>query len=158
MTNPRSIRDLIVGHEFFAALEPADIDLVAGCGRNVVFPAGATIAHAGDAADTFYVVRDGRVALEVHSPGRGTLVVDTAGTGDVAGWSWLFPPYEWRFDARAEREVHAVALDGACLRAKCDEDPAFGYRLLKRFSAVVVERLETARLRLLDLYGGAGGQ
>jgi CRP-like cAMP-binding protein len=153
----REIRDLLAGHEFFAVLEPADLDLIAGCGRNVVFKAGAIIARAGEPADHFFVIRHGRVALEVDTPGRGALVVETARPGDVVGWSWLFPPYEWRFDARAAAEVHAIALDGACLRAKCDDDPALGYRLMKRFSSVVVDRLETTRLRLLDLYGNARG-
>jgi CRP/FNR family transcriptional regulator, cyclic AMP receptor protein len=147
------IRDLLARHTFFAELEPGDLDLIAGCGRNVVFPAGSTIARTGEPANLFFVVREGRIAMEVDTPGRGSLVVDTAGPGGVVGWSWLFPPYEWSFDARAAAEVHAIALDGACLRGKCDRDPALGYRLMKRFSAGLADRLEATRLRLLDLYG-----
>jgi CRP/FNR family cyclic AMP-dependent transcriptional regulator len=63
------------------------------------------------------------------------------------------PPYRWAFDARAVEPTAAVALDGACLRGKCDEDPALGYALLQRFSLVMVERLQAARVRLLDVYG-----
>lgn len=147
------IHALLGEHPFFAPLEPADRELIAGCGTNVVFPAGSVIAREGDAADRFYVLRDGRVAIEVHAPGRGPLVVATADAGDVVGWSWLVPPHRWRFDVRAVTDVHAVALDGACLRAKCDQDPALGYRLLRRFSGVVADRLEATRIRLLDLYG-----
>lgn len=151
MTTP--IRDLLAGHRFFAALEPAVIDLIAGCGTLAVVRAGSMLAREGAPADQFFVVRDGRAAIEVEAPGRGELMVATAGPGDVIGWSWLFPPHRWRFDVRAVTDLHVIALDGACLRGKCDNDPKLGYELMKRFSAVVVAQLEATRLRLLDLYG-----
>ncbi|MDH3719745.1 MAG: Crp/Fnr family transcriptional regulator, partial [Planctomycetota bacterium] len=71
----------------------------------------------------------------------------------VLGWSWLFPPYIWYFDARAMIRTRAVAVDGLCLRAKCDEDPKLGYELMKRFSAILNSRLQAARLQILDIYG-----
>ena len=107
----------------------------------------------GEPANTFYVIRHGRVALDIHDPRRGTLVIASLGEGEVAGWSWLVPPYQWMFDARAVSPVSAVALDGACLRGKCDQDPALGYALMQRVSHVMYERLQDARMRLLDLYG-----
>ena len=124
-----------------------------GCARNVVFDAGALLLAEGEPADTLYLLRRGRVALEVHSPGRGTLVIETLDAGAAVGWSWLFPPYRWHFDARAIEPVGAVAVDARCLRDKADADPAFGYELMKRVSAVLLDRLQATRLRLLDLYG-----
>jgi CRP-like cAMP-binding protein len=76
----------------------------------------------------------------------------TLGPGDILGWSWLFPPYVWKFDARAREAVRATAFDGACLRKKCDADPAMGYELMKRLAHLVSKRLEATRLQLLDLY------
>ena len=105
-------------------------------------------------ADTFYVIRRGRVSIDVHAPGRGAEVIETVGPGSVVGWSWLVPPYRWTFDARALDDVGAIAIDGACLRAKALADPAFGFALLSRVSAVLLERLQATRLRLLDLYRG----
>lgn len=147
----RTIHDLLAQHPFFAGLDAPWLDLVAGCGRNVVLD--AVVAREGDPADTFYVLRSGRVALEVHVPERGGIVVETLGPGSVLGWSWLFEPHRWRFDARALGEVHAVALDGACLRGKCDADPRFGYELVRRFARLMSARLEATRLQLLDVYG-----
>lgn len=147
------IRDLLAGHRFFAGLEPAIIDLIAGCGTIAVVRAGSVLAREGAPADQFYVVRDGRAAIEIEAPGRGGFVVATAGPGDVLGWSWLFPPHRWSVDVRAVTDLHVIALDGACLRGKCDDDPRLGYQLMKRFSSVVVAQLEATRLRLLDLYG-----
>lgn len=152
-----TIRDLLANHPFFAGLTDDDLDLVAGCGENVVFAAGTTIVREGAPADRFYVLRTGRVAVEVHAPHRPPLVVATVGPGEVLGWSWLFPPYRWRFDVTAIEPTRAVALDGVCLRGKCDADPRLGYLLTQRFARVLTERLESTRLQLLDLYGADTG-
>jgi CRP-like cAMP-binding protein len=139
----------------FAGLEPAALELVAGCGSNVHFDAGELLFREGDAADTFYVVRHGSVALETFVPARGPAVIETLEAGEVVGWSWLFAPYRWHFDARALTAVRATAFDGACLRGKCDADPKLGYDLMSRFAQVLIERLQWTRLRLLDVYGHA---
>jgi CRP/FNR family cyclic AMP-dependent transcriptional regulator len=153
---PDDIAQLVARHPLLEGL-PGDIAaLVAGCAHNVAFEAGHLILAEGGVADSLYLLRRGRVSLEVHDPGRGRLVVETIGAGKVLGWSWLFPPYVWQFDARVIEPVGAISVDGACLRAKAEQDPAFGYELMKRFGAVMLERLQAARVRLFDLYGTAG--
>jgi CRP/FNR family transcriptional regulator, cyclic AMP receptor protein len=151
----RTIRDLLGDHEFFSDLAPEYLDLLAGCGRNEVFPAGTVLAHAGDPAQYFHVLRTGRVAVAIQVPQHEELVIASLGPGDVLGWSWLFPPHEWRFDVTATQETHAIALDGVCLRAKCEADPALGYALMRRFAQILVQRLESTRLQLVDVYGKA---
>ncbi len=81
------------------------------------------------------------------------MIIETLGPGEVVGWSWLFPPYRWHFDAVALEPVRAVALDGLCLHAKCEENPRLGFDLTRRFAGVLVDRLQATRLRLLDMYG-----
>jgi CRP-like cAMP-binding protein len=149
----RSIENLVAELPTFAGLEPADLELIAGCGVNRVFEAGDHLAREGDPADEFFVLRHGRVALEVDAPGRGALMISTLGEGAVVGWSWLFPPYRWSFDARALEQTRVVAFDGACLRGKCENDKALGYALMQRFAAVMLERLQATRIQLLDVYG-----
>lgn len=153
----QDIRDLLDGHPFFRDLPDPDLDLIAGCGRNVHFRPNEVLFSEGDPADRFFVVRKGRVALETNAPPSGAVVVATLGPGEVVGWSWLFPPYEWHFDARAMEDTSAVALDGTCLRGKCEEDTDLGYRLMKRFAEIAQRRLQAARIQLLDLYGSPGG-
>ncbi len=146
------IKDYLPEHPFFAGLEPDLIEFLAGCARNVHFAAGEIVFKEGDKADTFYLIRKGRVGIQVHDPaGGGT--IDTVDAGGVLGWTWLVPPYKWLFDATASQDTSAVAFDGECLRGKCDDDPAVGYALMKRVTVVMYERLEAVRLRLLDLYG-----
>jgi CRP/FNR family transcriptional regulator, cyclic AMP receptor protein len=146
------LRDVPVFH----GLGPDDLALLAGCATNCHFDAGAVLFREGDQADTFYLVRHGSVALETYVPARGSAVIETLEAGEVVGWSWLFPPYRWHFDARALTDLRATAFDGACLRGKCEADPKLGYELMQRFAQVLIERLQWTRLRLLDLYGRDG--
>ena len=95
------------------------------------------------------------VALEVQSPGRGALIIETLGSGEVAGWSWLFEPHIWQFDGRVVSSARVIGFDGACLRGKCEEDHELGYQLMRRFAGAVTERLQATRLQLLDVYGNA---
>lgn len=153
----RQLAELLADHGLLAGLPGLALAQVAGCAKNVAFRAGELLLAEGEKADTLYLVRRGRVAIEVHAPGRGPIVVETVGPGAVVGWSWLIPPYRWHFDARAVEPVGAIAVDGGCLRSKADADPALGYALLVRLSAVLLERLQATRMRLLDLYGNPGG-
>jgi len=147
------IESLLAEVPVFAGLGASGLATVAGCGQNVHFDPGAVLFREGDAADTFYVVRHGSVAVETFVPARGPMMIETIESGEVIGWSWLFEPYRWHFDARALTAVRATAFDGACLRGKCEADPALGYALMSRFAQVLIERLQWTRLRLLDLYG-----
>lgn len=149
----RTLDAVVLDAPVFAGLDERFAVQLAGCAATAGFRAGETIFREGTPADVFYVIRRGRVALELFVPSRGALTIETLEQGEVVGWSWLFPPYFWHFDARAVTAVRAVAVDGACLRGKCDDDPALGYELMRRFSAVLIERLQATRVRLLDLYG-----
>ncbi len=137
----------------FRDLAGEHVEILAGCAANVRFEPGQTIFRQGEAADYFYLLRDGQVALEIPAPRGGSLTIQTLHKGEVLGWAWLFPPYKWYFHARAVERVRAVAVDGRCMRGKCDQDPGLGYDLMKRFSAIMYERLQAARLQSMDLYG-----
>ncbi len=149
----KSIADLLHEHPFFEGLAWDAVELIAGCGHNVHYGTDTLIIEEGEAADVFYVLRRGRVAIEIPTPRRGPLIIDTLGAGDILGVSWLLPPYRWGFGARAIEAVDAVSIDAACLRGKCDDDPVLGYALYKRFAGLVRERLQATRLQLADLYG-----
>ncbi|MEX2587105.1 MAG: cyclic nucleotide-binding domain-containing protein [Actinomycetota bacterium] len=153
----RDLERLLAELTPFSGLRDADLTTVAACGQNVSFAAGTYLFREGEPADRFFLLRQGRLALEAAEPGRGALVIDTIGPGEVAGFSWLFPPYRWQFDGHALDRIAAVAFDGSCLRGKCDGDPRLGYELMKHFSSVMTDRMQSARIRLLDLYGQTAG-
>lgn len=149
----RNLEEIIAAHPFFAGLAPDHIGLICGCAENVRFGPGEVLFREGDPADTFFLLRAGRVALDVHVPPRGELRVLTIEEGEILGWSWLIPPYRWTATATALTATRALSMDGACLRGKLEDDPALGYELMKRFTAVMVRRLHATRMQLLDLYG-----
>ena len=152
----RGIDDLLHEHPFFAGLDKEALTLLAGCAANRRFKAGEYLYRHGDPAETFFLIRRGRVAIEAHDHSRGPIVIETVDEGEVLGWSWLVPPHRWMFDAQALDSTSVVVFDGTCLRGKCDDDPRLGYAILQRVAAVMYARLEGARVRLLDLYGVPG--
>ncbi len=147
--------DRIIGeHRFFAGLDERFRALVCGCAKNVRFDAGQHLFHEGGPAEQFYLLRHGRVALQITSPGRGAVTFQTVGEGEIVGVSWLIPPYRWTFDAKALELTRAIAMDATCLRQKCEADHDLGYDMMKRFLPGLIERVHAARMQLLDMYVG----
>jgi CRP-like cAMP-binding protein len=139
-------------HPFFHGIQPEHLRELVSCGRDVRFEQGEFLFREGDEAKCFYVMREGRVRVEIHDARQGAVAVQTVERDDVLGWSWLVPPYLWHFDARALRTSLAVALDGDRLRELCERDHSLGYEFLKRIAGLMEQRLQATRLQLLDLY------
>lgn len=149
------IAEYLAAHPFFADLDAAAVEDLAGCARNLHVQAGEYLFREGGTAEHFYVVLSGRISLELVSPGSGAHVVDSAGDGEVLDWPWLIPPHKWMCDARATAPARVVALDSACLRGKCEADPRLGYRVMQRVAQDMARRLQMTQVRLLDLYGAS---
>jgi CRP-like cAMP-binding protein len=147
----QTIEQVLAEHHFFKGLGLSYIQLIAGCASNVQFGPGEFLFREGEEANRFYVIRGGKVTVETFVPGRGAITLQTVNPGDVIGWSWLFPPYKWNFDARALDKTRATVFDGKCLRQKCDEDHDLGYLLMERFAHIIMDRLQATRVQLLEL-------
>jgi CRP-like cAMP-binding protein len=147
----QSISALLAREEFFRDMTEDQLDFIAGCASNVHFKEGKFIGFRGKLTTHFFLVRRGRASLEVDAANR-TVIVQTISEGHVVGWSWLEPPYTWRYDVRALDDVSAIAFDAACVREKCEGDRVFGYEMYKRFIRLVIERLEATREQLTDMY------
>ncbi|TDX63476.1 cyclic nucleotide-binding protein [Methylosinus sp. sav-2] len=148
-----SIEHIVKEHRFFAGMDEGFVALVSGCAKNMRFDPGQYLFHEGDSADWFFLLRNGSVAIELRDPARGAVTVQTLHEGDLCGLSWLVPPYRWTYDARAIDLVRAIAVDAACLRRKSEADPRLGYDMMKRFMPPLVERLQAARMQMIDIYG-----
>lgn len=148
-----TLKPILTQHPFFKDLQPEYLEIVTGCASNVRFDADTYMFHEGEEAGHFYLLRTGTVALEIATPDRGPMTIQTLGEGEMIGWSWLVPPYTWHFDARVMELVRAIALDATCLRKKCEADHHLGYELLKRLTVMMEQRLAATRLQLLDVYG-----
>lgn len=150
---PQTLERVLADHPLLRGCEPRYIGLLADCARNVQFNRDELIFRQGEEADQFYLIRRGRVALEIPTRECGSIILQTAGKGDFLGWSWMITPYRWHFDARAVEFTHAVALDGKRLREKCEADHHLGYEVIRRVAGIMEQRLQATRLQLLDIYG-----
>jgi CRP/FNR family transcriptional regulator, cyclic AMP receptor protein len=146
-------RVALEGHAFLAGFPAEAVDRIAEIGEPVVFEPGVLVFREGRSADVVYLVTSGHVAIEVHAPDRGVIPVDTVGAGHILGLSWAAAPFRYQFDGRAVDKVEAIALDAAQLRVALAENPVLGFLFLDRLAAVVLERLQATRIRMLDLYG-----
>jgi len=142
----------LAAHPFFAGLEPSSMRGLTDLASSAHYERGKYLFHEGERAAHFYIITEGKVALETFAAERGTIPIETIETGEVLGWSWLFPPHRWHFGARVVEPTRAIVLDGISLRAKCEEDHHFGYELTKRVAHIMMQRLQATRLQLLDLY------
>jgi len=140
-------------HSVVKGLADEHVEFLSGCVKNVRVEAGRFLFREGQSADELYLVRSGKVALEIQDGGRGTRVLETLGPDDAIGWSTLFPPYRWPADAHVLETANVFAIDGACLRTKLENDHGFGYAFTRRLLFEVHERLERVRLQVLDVYG-----
>ncbi|MCC6145877.1 MAG: cyclic nucleotide-binding domain-containing protein [Candidatus Hydrogenedentes bacterium] len=147
------VEQMLREHEFMAGMPAEFIAHLAQFSKLKVCQPDQYLFRTGEPADCFFLVRDGLLAIEVHHPARGPIFVQTLDAGKVVGWSWLVPPYKWSFDVRALAFTRGICIGGEQLRAACDADPALGYQVLKRFAQVFADRLNAARVQLLDLYG-----
>jgi CRP/FNR family cyclic AMP-dependent transcriptional regulator len=147
--------ELLARHPFFEGLSPHQVRLLRDCAMVVNYQPGELIFREGDPANRFYLIHEGKVALESHTQDRGIVPIQMVGTGEVLGWSWLFPPYYWQFDARAVEPVKAVFHYGTPLREECEADHDLGYELIKRMAEVMMKRLQATRRRLLNSNGCA---
>lgn len=139
-------------HPFASSLSEEQVRFLAGCTKNLRFDAGTYLFQEDQPATDLLLVRSGRVALETHVAGKGALVIETIGPGDVIGWRALLAPERWHVDGRALETTVAFAIDAACLRDKLAAEPSFAVRVLTELLGIVHRRLERARLQQLDVY------
>ena len=138
-------------HPFCEGLDAPHVDVLADLAGRVIVPAGGFLFRRGGTADALYLVTEGDVGLEIDQARRDTLVLETLHQGDAVGWSWLYPPYRWVWDARATTELQALAVDASGLRATFATDTAFGLAVTWRVGMLVIDRLQHARAQLTCL-------
>lgn len=145
-----TLSTLVKEHPFLSRMKPSHLDKLAECAQEKSFEPGQVIFREGEPAGQFYLIRDGKVLLEAHRPGHGDVSIQTLGAGDALGWSWLFPPFAWHFQARTLEPTNVIIFDGGHLLVACEKDHDFGYELMKRMAQVVIHRLQANRKCLLQ--------
>ena len=146
----RTVESVIMEHPFLKGLKPEHLRLLADNAMRMHYEPGELIFRQGHPANRFYLIEQGSVSLESPRRDEPPVAIQIIGPGDVLGWSWLFPPYSWNFDARAIEPTTAIFLYGTRLLEQCEENRDFGYEMMKRMASVVIHRLQSTRKRLLE--------
>ncbi|NQS99209.1 MAG: cyclic nucleotide-binding domain-containing protein [candidate division Zixibacteria bacterium] len=143
---------VLAEHPCLKGFDPKHLKILADCSSSVKFEPDQFIYREGDPANRFFLIRRGRVGLEVSIPNRGFITIEIIGSGELLGWSWLIPPYKCQFTARVHELTQAIALDGQYLRTQCHEDHELGYEFYSFFSDIIVRRLQATLRQLSSVY------
>ncbi len=148
------LNSLFSSSPLLQSLTAADRDFFEAIARPVHLGAGQVLFEEGAGADSFFVISEGRIALEVRGAGREATVIQTLGRGELVGLSWFFTPSRWMWRARALVDSALVAFDAVSVRDRCSSEPALELHLLRILARETAARLHQTRLQLLDLYRG----
>lgn len=150
------IEEYLSAQSFFSGLEDGFIKFLSKSAKELRIKEGYVLFQQGKPADKFYLLRSGQVSVQVPALVGPTLELQVLGEDQMLGWSWLIPPYRWNFQARALEDSDLLEFDGSAILARCEEDPKFGYELFKRFAALMSERLDAARQKVMDQWDPPG--
>ena len=152
----QSITEYLSTHAFFSELSVEVVKFLCQCVSIREIKKGQILFQQGEPADKFYIVRTGQISIQIPAIMGPTLEIQTLGPNRVLGWSWLISPYQWNFQAKAEDDSELLEFDGTAILKRCEQDPQFGYELLKKFAELMAERLDAARLKMMDEWNPAG--
>lgn len=139
----------LAGFAPFREFDPHHLAQVAATARDITYRPGDRLFKEGTPAWGCWLITSGHVALDAKGHGGCETNVETLGTGDVLGWSWLVAPYRWHFSATALTGVTAILLDTDRLKNFAEDDPGLGYAVSRALFGVLLHRLQATRARLL---------
>ncbi len=125
-----TLEKILDEHPLFRGMDAQHLRALGESATVVRFEPGDVIFEEGEPAHRFYLIRTGKVALQLVSYRIEPFTLMTLEEGDIIGWSWLFPPYRWKFTAKALSVIRAISLDARSVCARCDEDHDLGYELM----------------------------
>jgi CRP/FNR family transcriptional regulator, cyclic AMP receptor protein len=152
----RSTLEYLSAHAFFTGLSDDTLQFLCENSSEFAIKKGQILFEQGEYADKFYVVRSGRIAIQMPAIMGPSLEIQTLGKDQILGWSWLISPYKWSFQAMPEEDSELLMFDGIAILAHCEEEPRFGYELLKKFAALMSKRLDVARQKMMEEWNPAG--
>ncbi len=147
----KTLNEAITDHAFFHGMKPEHLAVLLDGAKEAQFKLGEVLFREGEPANQFYLIESGQVAVETREKANDTTVLQTLHNGEVLGWSWLFPPFVWHFQARAVEPTSAIILNGARLLATAERNHEFGYEMMKRVAQVAIHRLQATRKQLIAL-------
>jgi CRP/FNR family transcriptional regulator, cyclic AMP receptor protein len=148
--NPPELANDIAAIPFLKGMNDQHLRVLAGSASRIHIEKGTIIFHQGETANRFFLMEEGTIQLELALKSvERSIVAGTIGRNGVVGWSWLFPPYQWQFTARALTK-HTPSFLRDRPAGTLGTDPSAGFELFKRMGKQMVTRLQSARRRPLE--------
>ena len=138
----------------FAVLDNTGLEKLASSIIVKQYDAGTTIFKAEDSANEFFVIQEGKVALQTvlkkESQVSRRITVDTATRNEIVGWSAIVEPYVYTLTAVCVQNVKLLSINGIKLRQLLQDNHDIGFGVLKEVIKVVASRLEDTRQLLIS--------
>jgi CRP-like cAMP-binding protein len=154
--NKQSTPEYLSAHEFFSELGDDVLKFLYECSSTREIKKGQILFRQGENADKFYVIHNGCISIQMPAIMGPSLEIQTLGKDQALGWSWLISPYKWNFQTKAEEDSELLTFDGTAILARCEQDPKFGYQLLKKFAGLMSVRLNAARHKMMNEWNPDG--
>ena len=152
----QSTAEYLSAHEFFSEFSDDVLKFLCECSSMREIKKGQILFLQGEHADKFYIVRSGRISIQMPAIMGPTLEIQAVDEDQVLGWSWLISPYQWNFQTKAEDDSELLQFDGAAILEQCELDPKLGFELVKKFAALMTVGLNAARLKMMDEWNPVG--
>lgn len=140
---------------FFAGQDEYMLKEIAYISEEITLNPGEWLFHQNDPALHLYVVLDGAVslALAIYLNGTGEKIekLGSVGRGEILGWSSLVNPYIYTMGVHSNTKTQLIKIKAGALRQLMEDNPKYGYYLLKNLIEVITERLDYKCIQLLSL-------
>jgi len=148
MARNADLASALAGHPFLSSIPAGSLRRLAAHVEPRTYAPGQQIFAENGVADRFLLIRQGLVRLDLDIGEASPVEVELLGSGSALGWSWLFEPYRWQLSATAVEHTSCLVFDADMVRAVMASDPVLGYELMRRFAALLFDRLQATRRTL----------
>jgi CRP/FNR family cyclic AMP-dependent transcriptional regulator len=138
-------------YSLFDDLSEDDLALAAPYFSDLQVPAGQILFRQNEAADLFYLVVTGQVALRYKPYDGPEIGLNRVPAGGAVGWSAVTGGPVYTATAISGVQSELLTVHGSDLRRLLVEHPAAGQKLLKRLAMAVSPRWEGAYRQVMNM-------
>jgi CRP-like cAMP-binding protein len=136
---------LLKWYPLFAELNDYMLKEISLISKEIELEEGDWLFNEEADADKFYIVVEGEIALTtkiyIDDKARDIEATEPIGAGEVLGWSSLIKPHRYTLGGRARKKSKLIEIEAKPLRELLDDNPEYGYLIIKNVSEVISERL-----------------
>lgn len=119
------------------------------------YRAGDIIFVEDTPADNLYVLKSGKISIDIKvSGGRSLSVLTLSNFADPLGWSALVEPFRFTASGRCVTDSTIIYIDGFRLLELIKKDYRMGFLIMRRIAQLISQRIKDTRLQLIHTFYG----